>query len=92
MKRFSRDFWLMALAAALCSGLLNYALVWHFTGQLHEMVTLCTPRNDSCGSEAIDRAFEVFCLTAAAGAVLVFWLAHRMGRSFMKPAAADAAR
>lgn len=92
MQRFSKRFWLTTLAAAVGSGLLNYALVWHFTGQLHDMVALCSPRHDSCGSEAIDHAFRVFCLAAMAGAVLVFWLAHRMGRSLLKPAATDTAR
>ena len=92
MQRFSRLFWLTALAAALSSCLLNHALVGHLTTQLHDMVALCTRRNDVCGAEAIDRAFQVFCLMAVAGKALVFWLAYRIGRGSIKPAVRDAIR
>jgi hypothetical protein len=92
MRRFSRLFWFTVFAGTLASSLVSGGLVWHLTAQLHEMVALCAPRNDSCGAETIDRAFQVFCLMVVAGDGLAFWLANRIGRSFIKPAAADAVR
>jgi hypothetical protein len=92
MKRFSRLFWFTAITAALSSGLLDYALVGHLAAQLHEMVALCTPRNDACGAKAIDRAFWVFCLITVAGNAVVFWLVYKIGRGFTKPAVMDTAR
>lgn len=92
MRRFSKRFWITALAAALSSWLLNHVLVAHLTAQLHGMVALCGPRNDSCGSEAIDRAFQIFCLMAVAGNGLVFWLVYKIGRGVTKPTTTDAAR
>jgi hypothetical protein len=89
MRRFSRLFWFTAFVGILLSGLLNLALVGHLNTQLGEMVALCTPRNDSCSAAAIERAFRVFCLMAVAGTVVVFWLAHRIGRSLVKPAVTD---
>ena len=92
MQRFSRLFWFTVLAGTLASALLSHALVRHLTAQLHDMVTLCTPRNDSCGWQAIDRAFQVFCLMAGAANALVFWLAYRIGRGFIKPTVTVAAQ
>jgi len=92
MQRFSRLFWFTVLTGTLSSCLLSHALVGHLTAQLHDMVTLCTAQNDACSSEAIDRAFQVFCVMAVAGNALVFWLAYKIGRSFTKPAVTDAAR
>jgi hypothetical protein len=92
LQRFSRLFWFTVAAGILASALLNHALVGHLKVHLHDMVTLCSPQNDSCGSEAIDRVFQVFCLMAVTGNALVFWLAYRIGRGFIKPAARDAAR
>jgi hypothetical protein len=92
MQRFSRVFWVTVLASTLSSGLLDHASVGHLAAQLHDMVAQCTPRNDSCSSGAIDRAFQAFCLVTVAGNALVFWLAIKIGRRFCKPAATDAVR
>jgi hypothetical protein len=89
MRRFSGHFWFTAFAGIILSGILNLALVGHLNTQLGEMVALCTPQNDSCSGAAIEWAFRAFCLMAVAGTVVVFWLAHRIGRSFVKPAVPD---
>jgi hypothetical protein len=92
MRRFSSLFWFTVFAGTLSSGLVSTALVWHLTTQLHEMVALCMPRSDSCGAEAIDRAFRVFCVMVVAGNALAFWCASEIGRSFIKPALTGAVR
>lgn len=92
MKRFSKLFWFTAIAGISCSTLLSHVLVGHLATQLHDMVTLCAPRNDVCSVDAIDRAFRTFCLMAVAGNVVLFWLAYAIGRGFIKPAATDAAQ
>jgi hypothetical protein len=92
MQRLSKPFWFTVVAGTLVASLLSYALVWHFTTQMHDMVALCTPREDRCGAEAMGRAFHTFCLMALAGNTLAFWSANRIGRCFIKPAVTDAVR
>ena len=90
MQPLSRLFWFTAIAGTLASALLSYALVAHLTTQLQEMVAVCTPRRDSCGWQAIDGAFQAFCLTAVAGNALVFWLAYKIGSGLIEPTVTDA--
>jgi hypothetical protein len=92
---FSRPFWFAALAAAVFSALLSYTLLWLLKGHLNDMIALCTARNDTCSVASIDRAFQAFCMTEVAATLLLFWLAYKIGRSFIKavpPTVADAAR
>jgi len=95
-RAFSRPFWFMLLAAFALSALLSFALLWLLKGQLNDAVTLCAARNSTCSFlEAADRALHVFLASEIAGALLVFWLAQKIGRSFIKPApptVTDAAR
>jgi len=84
---FSRPFWFAALAAVIFSALLSYTLLWLLKGQLNDAVTLCTAQNTTCSlSEAIGRVSQMFCASEIAGALFVFWLACKIGRSFAKPA------
>lgn len=89
MQRFFRLFWSTILVGILFSGLLDLVLARHLNTQLHDMVAQCTGRNDTCGAEAINRAFEWFCFLALSGNALAFWLAYRIGRVFTN---SDAAR
>jgi len=93
---FSRPFRFMLLAAFVLSAFLSYALLWLFKGQLNDAVTLCTSRNATCSFfDVTDRALHVFLVSETAGALLVFWLACKIGRSFIKPpppTAEDSAR
>ena len=86
MQHFSSRFWVTLFAGGLSSLLLACAVLWFFTTQSGEMVALCREGKDGCASrESLQHLFRVASIAQVCGTLLLFGLAHKIGRSFIKP-------
>ena len=91
MRRFSRLFWFTTLAGGVSSLLLTCAVLWFFTAQSDATLVLCRQGKPGCGtSELLQHLYRAACAVQAGGTILLFGLAYRLGRAFIKPAAAAA--
>jgi hypothetical protein len=86
MKRFSGIFWFTVIAGTLSSVLLSGELLSLLSTRLDRMTALCGRGIDACSSESMQDAFRLFCIAELAGNLSLFWAAHLIGRSFIKPA------
>lgn len=92
MQHFSKRFWFTAFAGGFSSLLLTAAMLWVFTTQSAEMVTLCGQGKDRCASwESHQHLSRLTSTALAGGTILLFGLAYRLGGRLVKPAA-DAGR
>lgn len=85
MKRFSRLFWFTVIAGTLSSVLLSGELLFLLSTRLDTMNALCGQGKHACGSQSFQNVFQLFCIAELAGTVSLFWAAHLIGRSFIKP-------
>ena len=86
MQRFSRLFWITVFAGGLFSLFLTGAVLWFFNSQSKEMIALCRQGKAGCASrESLQYLFRVAYLTQAGGTLLLFVLAHHIGRMLTSP-------
>ena len=87
MPRLSRLFWFTALAGGLSSLLLTGAVLGFFIAQTGEMTALSRQGKEGCVSaESLQHLYPSACLIQVAGTLLLFGLAHRIGRGLTRPA------
>jgi hypothetical protein len=86
MRRFSKLFWFTLFAGGFSSLLLTCALLWFFTTQAGEMLALCSQGKGGCTSwESLQHLFRVVSIAQVCGTLLLFGLAHNIGRRLVQP-------
>jgi hypothetical protein len=91
MQRFSRLFWFTVFAGTLSALLFFRVALRFFTTQSSEMDALCRQGKPECSQESLQHLYHVACTAHVGGTLLSFGLAYIIGRSFIRPAATDAA-
>ena len=86
MRRFSKQFWFTLFAGGFSSLLLTCALLWFLTTQAGEMVALCRQGVGCASWESLQHLFRVVSIAQVCGTLLLFGLAHNIGRRLVQPA------